>query len=113
MVGMRKPSLHYYSNATVIFEGRSPSALVNLADRLGSEQRPGLFPGRHQPTLLLVIDQKTADQPHWRDWQGVELARAGTYQLWRLDRSWLEGRASDLQRRGVDPNWRDPRPERF
>lgn len=113
MVGMRQPSLHYYSNATVIFEGRSPSALVNLADRLGSEQRPGLFPGHHQPTFLLVIDRKTADQPHWRDWQGVELARAGTYQLRRLNRAWLEGRAADLQRRGVDPNWRDPRPERF
>ncbi|MFM7465574.1 MAG: ArnT family glycosyltransferase [Cyanobium sp.] len=113
MVGLRQPSLHYYSNATVIFEGRSPTALVNLADRLGSEQRPGLFPGRRQPTLLLVIDQKTAEQPHWRDWQGMELARAGTYRLWRVDRAWLEGRAIDLQLRGVDPNWRNPRPERF
>lgn len=113
MVGMRQPSLHYYSNATVIFEGRSPTALVNLADRLGSEQRPGLFPGRHQPTLLLVIDRKTAEQSHWRDWQGMELARASTYRLWRLDRDWLEGRATDLQLRGVDPNWRNPRPERF
>jgi hypothetical protein len=32
--------------------------------------------------------------PHWRDWQGLEVA-------------------VDLERRGVDPNWRDPRPERF
>ena len=113
MVGLRKPSLHYYSHATVIFEGRSPTALVNLVDRLESEQRPGLFPSRHQPTLLLVIDRKTAEQPHWRDWQGLELARAGTYRLWRLNRAWLAGRATHLQRQGVDPNWRDPRPERF
>jgi hypothetical protein len=63
--------------------------------------------------VLLVIDRRTADQPHWRDWQGVELAKSGPYRLWRLDRAWLEGRALALRRRGVDPNWRDPRPERF
>lgn len=113
MVGMRQPSLHYYSNATVIFEGRSQTALVNLADRLGREQRPGLFPGNHQPTVLLVIDRKTADQSHWRDWQGVELAQSGPYRLWRLDRDWLEGRALALERHGEEPNWQDPRPERF
>ena len=113
MVGMRQPSLHYYSNATVIFEGRSETALVNLSDRLLSEKRPGLVPGRHQTSVLLVIDRTTADLPHWRDWQGLEVARAGSYRLWRLDRAWLEGRAVDLERRGVDPNWRDPRPERF
>ena len=113
MVGLRQPSLHFYSNATVIFEGRSQTALVNLADRLRSEQRPGLSPGGQQPSVLLVIDRDTAAQPHWRDRQGLEMARAGIYQLWRLDRAWLERRSSDLQRRGVDPNWRDPRPERF
>ena len=48
MFGRRQPSLHYYSDATVIFEGRSPTALVNLADRLQNEQRPGLSRrGRH------------------------------------------------------------------
>jgi hypothetical protein len=113
MVGMRQPSLHYYSNATVIFEGRSESALVNLADRLRSEQRPGLFPGRQQPTVLIVIDRQTAEEPHWQDLEGVELARAGNYQLLRLNWDWLEGRALALQHNGVDPNWRDPRPERF
>jgi 4-amino-4-deoxy-L-arabinose transferase-like glycosyltransferase len=113
MVGIRQPSLHYYSNATVIFEGRSESALVNLADRLRSEQRPGLFPGRQQPTVLIVIDRQTAEEPHWQDLEGVELARAGNYQLLRLNWDWLEGRALALQHNGVDPNWRDPRPERF
>ncbi|MGA1302698.1 MAG: ArnT family glycosyltransferase [Cyanobium sp.] len=113
MVGMRQPSLHYYSNATVIFEGRSPTALVNLADRLRREQRPGLYPGYHHPKVLLVIDHQTADAPHWRDLKGVELARAGSYRLLRLDRAWLEGRALALERHGEDPNWQDPRPERF
>jgi len=113
MVGRRQPSLHYYSDATVIFEGRSPTALVNLADRLQNEQRPGLSPHSQHPTVLLVIDRETADQPHWRDWQGLEVATAGSYRLWRLDRGWLAQQSANLQRRGVDPNWQDPRPERF
>ena len=115
MVGLRKPSLHFYSRATVLFEGRSPTALVNLADRLRLEARPGLQPAsaERQPTLLLVIDAETAAQPHWQGWIGRELAREGPYRLWRLDRRWLEARARRLQAEGRHPNWREPRPERF
>ncbi len=115
MVGMMKPSLHFYSWRTVLYEGRSRSALVNLADRLASESRPGLEPspvGR-QPSLLLVIDATTAEQPHWRDRRGRELDRAGPYRLWRLDRLWLEERARWLRSQGRGPTWRQPRPERF
>ncbi len=115
MVGLIKPSLHFYSQSTVLFEGRSPTALVNLADRLHADSRPGLRPGPTdlQPTLLLVIDAETAEQPHWHGWQGRELARAGLYHLWRLDRRWLEKQARTLQTQGNNPNWRDPRPEMF
>ncbi len=115
MVGLIKPSLHFYSQLTVLFEGRSATAVVNLADRLGADFRPGLRPAPAdlQPTLLLLIDAETAAQPHWRGWQGRELAQAGTYHLWRLDRHWLEQRARTLQAEGSDPNWRDPRPELF
>jgi hypothetical protein len=115
MVGLIKPSLHFYSQFTVLFEGRSPTALVNLADRLRADFRPGLHPAPadRQPTLLLVIDAETADQPHWHGLEGRELARSGLYQLWRLDRRWLEKRARTLQSEGSDPNWRDPRPEMF
>jgi hypothetical protein len=78
-VGLRKPSLHFHSRASVIFEGRSATALVNLADRLGHDIRPGLHPGDHlrQPTVLLLIDRDTARQPHWQGWSGKELARGG------------------------------------
>jgi hypothetical protein len=47
--------------------------------------------GAQQPWQNKVV---SICQPHWRDWQGLEVA-------------------VDLERRGVDPNWRDPRPERF
>jgi 4-amino-4-deoxy-L-arabinose transferase-like glycosyltransferase len=115
MVGLMKPSLHFYSQSTVLFEGRSPNALVNLADRLRADSRPGLQPGPAElkPTLLLVIDSETARQPHWRGWEGEVLAQASPYQLWRLNRLWLETRAEKLQSEGRTPNWRAPRPERF
>ena len=115
MVGLMKPSLHYYSRLTVLYEGRSREALVNLADRLRWEQRPGLSPASAdtQPTVLLVIDQETALLPHWQNRRGQQLARAGPYQLWRLDRRWLEGQALQLRAEGRRPTWRLPRPERF
>ena len=55
----------------------------------------------------------TALQPHWQGWNGQEMARAGPYRLWRLDRRWLEERARQLGAEGNGPNWREPRPERF
>ena len=115
MVGLIKPSLHFYSQSTVLFEGRSPYALVNLADRLRAESRPGLRPSSadRQPTLLLVIDSATANKDHWRNMKGRELAQAGPYRLWRLDRLWLEQRARLLQNQGINPSWRRPRPEVF
>jgi 4-amino-4-deoxy-L-arabinose transferase-like glycosyltransferase len=115
MVGLIKPSLHFYSQSTVLFEGRSPHALVNLADRLRTESRPGLRPSSadRQPTLLLVIDSVTASKRHWRNIEGKQLAQAGPYRLWRLDRLWLEKRARLLQNEGMNPSWRRPRPEMF
>jgi 4-amino-4-deoxy-L-arabinose transferase-like glycosyltransferase len=115
MVGLMKPSLHFYTGSTVIFEGRSASALRNLNDRLRRERRPGLQPSpvELQPTLLLVIDRETAAQAHWRDWQGQLLATAEPYRLLRLERRWLERRAESLAARGERLTWEDPRPERY
>lgn len=115
MVGMRKPSLHFYSRSTVLFEGRSATALVNLADRLQQEHRPGLHPSaaEEQPSVLVIIDNTTASEPHWQGWRGREWGAAGAYRLWRVDRRWLEERARQRQAEGQRANWRDPRPERF
>jgi 4-amino-4-deoxy-L-arabinose transferase-like glycosyltransferase len=116
MVGMLKPSLHYYSRRVVIYEGAEPPNLVNLADRLRKETRPGqpASTPEQQPTLLLVIDAATAAQPHWQGLLGsAPLARSGIYGLWRLDRHLLEQWAGQLRRQGVAADWRDPRPERY
>ena len=115
MVGLMKPSLHFYSRRTVIYEGRSASALANLVDRLARERRPGLHPSsaQEQPHLLVVMDATTAELPHWQGLGGQVLARADPYRLLRLDRRRLEQRSRDLQSSGVDLTWQDPRPERY
>ncbi len=115
MVGILKPSLHYYSRRVVIYEGIQPGALRNLSDRLRHERRRGQQPSppAEQPTVLVVIDQRTAQAPHWRDLRPVELDRAGLYRLWRLDRRRLEARAAALAAAGVPLEWRRPVPERY
>ena len=115
MVGILKPSLHYYARRVVVYEGVKPFGPVNLADRLATERRRGFAPttSQAQPTVLVVIDAGTAALPHWRGLLHQELGRAGLYRLWRLDRQALEQRAQQLQAAGVRLEWRDPRPERY
>ena len=115
MVGILKPSLHYYSRRVVLYEGLAPEGPINLADRLGRERRAGQRPSSaaQQPTVLVVIDGATAALPHWRDLGARELARSGLYRLWRLDRRRLEARAVELARGSLNSTWWRPRPERY
>ncbi len=115
MVGILKPSLHYYSGRVVIYEGIEPEGLVNLADRLRRESRPGMTPAPADqlPSVLVVIDRTTAAEPFWRGLQPRELARAGLYRLWRVDRERLERRAAQLQASGHPLSWTRSRPERY
>ena len=115
MVGILKPSLHYYTRRVVLYEGVKPFGPVNLADRLSGETRAGQLPSSsgQQPTVLVVIDQGTAALPHWRGLVHQELGSSGLYRLWRLDRQALERRAKALQKAGVRLEWRDQRPERY
>ncbi len=115
MVGILKPSLHYYSRRVVLYEGIPPEGPLNLADRLRRERRPGQPPSTpaQQPSVLVVIDNTTAAAPHWQGLAPRELARSGLYRLWRLDRQRLEERAAALRRRGLTPTWDLPRPERY
>jgi hypothetical protein len=88
---------------------------VNLSDRLARESRRGQTPSPAdgRADLLLVIDADTAAQSHWQGLEPEQLDQAGIYRLWRLDRRRLEQRAAALRRQGWQPNWREPRPERY
>ena len=115
MVGLLKPSLHYYSRQVVLYEGVEPADLVNLADRLTRERRPGLTPrpAAAGQSVLVVIDQRTAALPYWQQLQPQPLATRAPYALWRVDRLRLERRAAQLRRFGAHPTWDQPRPERY
>ncbi len=115
MVGILKPSLHYYSRHVVVYEGTSPQAMVNLGERLRRERRDGQVPttAAQVPGVLVVIDASTADLSHWRGLAPQELARSGLYRLWRLDRRRLEERTRALRAEGYLPDWQLPRPERY
>ncbi|MFZ0409650.1 MAG: glycosyltransferase family 39 protein [Cyanobium sp.] len=115
MVGILKPSLHYYSRRLVLYEGIEPEGLVNLAERLRLERRVGQRPTSpdQAPTVLVVIDRTTAALPFWQGLEPMELGRAGLYQLWRLERRRLEARAAELRAAGHRPTWQRPRPERY
>jgi 4-amino-4-deoxy-L-arabinose transferase-like glycosyltransferase len=115
MVGVLKPSLHYYSRRVVIYEGVGVQGPINLADRLRRELRAGQVPStpEQQPTVLVVIDRTTARSPFWRRLGAREIERAGVYLLWRVDRRRLEEEEDRLRRQGFTPDWDRPRPERY
>ena len=118
MVGAMKPSLHFYTKQVVVYEGRSDSALVNLADRLSHEQRRGwvghpIHGDEGAPTVLIVIDSGTLRRPYWKGLDLKVLGEFGIYKVVRVDRVKLERRAAELQADGVTLTWKAPRPERY
>ena len=118
MVGINKPSIHFYTNKIVLYESNDAVALRNLADRLSSEKRNG-FKGlpvnskEASKTLLLIIDKGTSSTNHWKNLNPEVLGEFGVYKVWRLNRLKLESRSNELRLKGVVSDWRLPRPERF
>jgi hypothetical protein len=118
MVGVEKPSLHFYTDQVVVYEGSSEGALVNVADRLQEEERRG-WSGRPiegptgSPTALVVIDQGTTQKRYWQGLKPELLGKFGIYMVWRLDRRSLEMRANQLKAEGLQTDWRQPRHERY
>ena len=93
MAGINKPSLHFYSGRVVRYEGGSQQGLANIlhCSEWGAGAR----------TLLVVLDNRTAAQPHWLILKGDVLARSGLYQLRRLHRKHLEDMVEDMVNEGL------------
>ena len=102
MVGINKPSLHYYSRKVVLYAGRPASGLLDLAEQLPPSG-----------TALVVIDATTAAEPHWRGLPHTPLDAAGVYRLWRVPLEALQQRGATLVEAGVRSTWRLPNPERY
>lgn len=92
MAGIRKPSLHFYSGHVVRYERGSRQGLANLAHCIPWD--PG------SETMLVVVDQFTAQEPHWKRLPGKALAHAGIYELRRLRHQDLEAVVAQLLQTG-------------
>ena len=116
MVGILKPSLHFYTNQVVIYEGVQPNGPLNLNDRLRRERRRLQQPSPPSAggSVLLVIDTRTAALPHWNGLPHQPLAQEGLFALWRVPRLELDRWAARLRAAGTPaPDWQRPRPERY
>ncbi len=118
MVGAMKPSIHFYTNQIIIFEGRSKNAFVNVSDRLKNEKRRGwkaspIYGSNGSETTLLLIDKRSVEKSYWQGLNPKVLGNFGVYRVWRVNREILERRAKDLRTEGVISTWKNPRPERF
>ena len=118
MVGIKKPSIHFYTGKIVLYESNDEVALTNLADRLSNERRNGwegkpIHKGKSLQTVLLVIDKATSQYSYWKNLNPEVLGGFGVYKIWRLNRDDLEKRSNQLISNGVKPDWKQPRPERL
>ncbi|WP_269611028.1 ArnT family glycosyltransferase [Prochlorococcus marinus] len=118
MVGAMKPSIHFYTNQVIVFEGRSKNALINVIDRLKNEKRRGwegipIYGSNGSETILLLIDKRSVEKPYWQGLNPKVLGNFGVYSVWRLNREILERRAKSLKTDGFVSTWKNPRPERF
>ena len=112
MVGINKPSIHFYTKKIVLYESNDVTALVNLAERLSLGRRDGwsgkkINNNNSSQTFLLIIDNQTSNYSHWKDLKPEPLGNFSIYNVWRLDRKIFNQRAIDLLNRGIKSNWRD------
>lgn len=73
MIGVRKPSLHYYSRQIVFYEGSTEEGLINLSERLNTDRRNNYEdqPDYEYESILVVIDEYSSRQKQWSDRKSV------------------------------------------
>ena len=117
MIGIRKPSLHFYSEQIVFYESNSPIGIINLSERFAIEKRSNLKdnPNYNSDSFLVVIDKYSYDNKKspWKKIKRQELGVYGIYNLIRVKRIALEQYASSFRKRGLKPDWNIKNFERF
>ena len=119
MVGIKKPSVHFYTKSIILYESNTINNVVNLSERLELDRRIG-WEGNQVGTLtgsesvLILIDNETSELYHWKILEPIEIASFGIYNLWRVDRYKLNEVASTLKKDfNARSNWRKYDPERY
>jgi len=115
MIGIRKPSLHFYTNQIVFYESRNEEGVINLFERFNFDRR---FNSQDNPNydneyFLVVIDKYSSREKHWSNIKHQKLGVYGIYSLWRIKKTALNAQASKLLSKGFEANWRDRLVEKF
>ena len=115
MIGIRKPSLHFYSKQIVFYESSSPSGLVNLSERFTFGKRSNELdqPNYNSDSFLVVIDKYSKEKKYWTNINSQNLGTYGIYSLLRIRRSDLNFLAQKFKKGGVKPTWRIEKFENF
>ena len=115
MVGIRKPSLHYYTKQIVFYEPSSKEGLINLSERLNFDRRKNYQdePDYDYQSLLVVIDKYSFNEEHWRNINHQTIGQYGIYKLLRIQKSDLNKYSKFLVEIGYKSNWRYRKVERF
>ena len=115
MVGIRKPSLHYYSRQIVFYEPSSREGLINLSERLNFDRRKNYQdqPDYEYKSLLVVIDKYSSNKEHWLSINHQKLGKYGIYNLWRIKKSDLNKYSNFLVKNGYQSDWKYKKVEKF
>ena len=115
MIGIRKPSLHFYTKQIVFYESSAAEGLVNLHDRFNFDRRKNFQdkPNYNSEYFLVVIDEYSSLEEHWSNINHQKLGVYGIYNLWRIKKSDLNLKAIDLLNKGFETNWRNRSDEKF
>ena len=115
MIGIRKPSLHFYSKQIVFYESRNAEGVINLSERLNFDRRINFQdkPNYDYESFLVVIDKYSSSEEHWSNISHQKLGVHGIYNLWRIKKSDLNAQATNLLSNGFEANWRNKKVEKF
>ncbi len=115
MIGIRKPSLHYYSRQIVFYEPNTEEGLINLSDRLTNDRRENYYdqPDYEYKSLLVVIDEFSSRQKQWSKINRQKLGKFGIYNLWRIQKSDLNKYSKFLLNSGFKSSWKNRKVENF
>ena len=115
MIGIRKPSLHFYSRQIVFYEPNTKEGLINLSDRLNTDRRENYEdqPDYKYKSLLVVIDEYSSRKQHWSNINHQKLGEYGIYNLWRIQKSDLNKYSQFLVNSGYKSDWKSRKVEKF
>ena len=115
MIGIRKPSLHYYSRQIVFYEPNTKEGLINLSDRLKNDRRRNYRdqPNYENKSLLVVIDDYSSRKLHWSNINYQKLGEYGIYNLWRIHKNDLDKNSNYFVKKGYKSDWKSRKVEKF